>query len=66
MENNRTEQENNKTMFPNEEGQDEWGTKQERKSGGGRSQELDPEYDMRSGDITGVTGGTRVDLVLQL
>ena len=25
-ENNRTEQENNKTMFPNEEGQDEWGT----------------------------------------
>ena len=26
MENNRTEQENNKMMFPNEEGQDEWGT----------------------------------------
>ena len=26
MENNRTEQENNKTTFPNEEGQDEWGT----------------------------------------
>ena len=26
MENNRTEQENNKTMFPNEESQDEWGT----------------------------------------
>ena len=25
-ENNRTEQENNKTMFPNEESQDEWGT----------------------------------------
>ena len=25
-ENNRTEQENNKTTFPNEEGQDEWGT----------------------------------------
>ena len=24
-ENNRTEQENNKTAFPNEEGQDEWG-----------------------------------------
>ena len=26
MENNRTEQENNKMTFPNEEGQDEWGT----------------------------------------
>ena len=25
-ENNRTDQENNKTLFPNEEGQDEWGT----------------------------------------
>ena len=25
-ENNRTEQENNKTMFPNEKSQDEWGT----------------------------------------
>ena len=25
-ENNRTEQENNKTMFPNEESQDGWGT----------------------------------------
>ena len=25
-ENNRTEQENNKMMFPNEEGQDKWGT----------------------------------------
>ena len=37
MENNRTEQENNKTMFPNEEGQDEWGTQQESKSGGERS-----------------------------
>ena len=33
-ENNRTEEENNKTTFPNEEGQDEWGTQQERKSGG--------------------------------
>ena len=38
MENNRTEQENNKMTFPNEEGQDEWGTQQERKSGGGQSQ----------------------------
>ena len=36
-ENNRTEQENNKKMFSNEEGQDEWGTQQERKSGGERS-----------------------------
>ena len=36
-ENNRTEQENNKMMFPNEEGQDEWGTQQERKSRGERS-----------------------------
>ena len=36
-ENNRTEQENNKMMFPNEEGQDEWGTQQERKSGGEQS-----------------------------
>ena len=26
MENNRTDQENNKMMFPNEEDQDEWGT----------------------------------------
>ena len=43
-------------MFPNEEGRDKWGTQQERKSGGERSQELDPEYDMKSGDITGVTG----------
>ena len=25
-ENNRTEQENNKMTFPNEKGQDEWGT----------------------------------------
>ena len=49
-------QENNKTSFPNEEGQDEWGTQQERKSRGEWSWELDPEYDMRSGDITGVTG----------
>ena len=37
MENNRTEQENNKMTFPNEEGRDEWGTQQERKSGGERS-----------------------------
>ena len=37
LENNRTEQENNKTTFPNEEGQDEWGTQPEKKSGGGRS-----------------------------
>ena len=37
MENNRTEQENNKTTFPNEEGRDEWGTQQERESGGERS-----------------------------
>ena len=65
MENNRTEQENNKTTYLNEEGQDEWGTQQERKSGGERSQELSPKYDMRSGDITRVTGGTGVDLVLQ-
>ena len=36
-ENNRTEQENNKTTFPNEEGQDKWGTQQEKKSGGERS-----------------------------
>ena len=36
-ENNRTERENNKTTFPNEEGQDEWGTQQERKSRGGQS-----------------------------
>ena len=56
MENNKTEQENNKMTLPNEEGQDEWGTQQERKSRGGRSWELDPEYDMRSGDITGVAG----------
>ena len=62
---NRTEQENNKMMYPNEEGQDEWGTQQERKSGGERSQELDPEQDMRSRDITGVTGGTGVGLVLR-
>ena len=31
-------------MYPNEEGQDEWGTQQGRKSGGERSQELDLEY----------------------
>ena len=37
MENNRTEQENNKTMFSNEEGQDEWETQQEKKYGGGPS-----------------------------
>ena len=53
-------------MFPDEEGRDEQGTQQERKFGGEWSQELDPEYDMRSGDITGVAGETGVDLVLQL
>ena len=37
LENNRIEQENNKTMFPNEEGRDEWGTQQEKKSRGERS-----------------------------
>ena len=36
-----------------------------RKSGGERSYELDPEYHMRSRDITGVTGDTGADLVLQ-
>ena len=36
-ENNRTEQENNKMTFPNEECRDEWGTQQERKSRGERS-----------------------------
>ena len=36
-ENNRTEQENNKVTYPNEEGQDKWETQQERKSRGEQS-----------------------------